>query len=115
MELSEKEKYLWELVKGNGVAISRKQLLKELTPGLSTIMGAAMSKAFYTVHWAWGPDSKAPHIVKVETYNSDLSELAAVTHVEADDEMAAYVAFEKNWHDKSDNTVKIWIRKNGTV
>lgn len=92
------------------MAISRKQLLKELTPGLNQLFGLE-NKGIYTVHWAWGPDSKAPHIVKVETYNSGLSELAAVTHVEAQDELAAYVAFEKHWHDKSDNTVKLWIRK----
>lgn len=93
------------------MAISREQLLKKLTPGLNKIIGLELS--VFTVHWAWAADAKAPHVVRVEPYNSDISHLAAITHVEAEDEMAAYVAFEKHWHDKSDNTVKIWIRKDG--
>lgn len=95
------------------MAISRKQLLKELTPGLNAIMAAEAKQAVFTVHWAWYEGSKAPSITKVEPYNRELSSLAAITHVEAEDEMAAYVAFEKHWHDKSDNTVKLWIHKDG--
>lgn len=88
------------------MAVSKRQMLNELIPGfINNVTG----KPVYTVHWAWYEGSKTPSILKVEPYNSSLSHLAAITHVEAEDEMAAYVTFEKRWHDKSDNTVKIWI------